>query len=101
MEMAFHRNEKVQAIDELGKWENAVVTEVSEDGYEVRFPGCEHVCDRVVKAGEIRERVAPLEEQIRRKFTDLSCLGVACNVLCDYLLWLHPFSVYACQYFVE
>ena len=91
MEMAFRRNEKVQAIDELGRWENAVVTEVLEDGYEVRFPGCERDCDRVVKAGEIRERVAPLEEQIRSKFTDLSCLDAACNVLYGYLLWLHLF----------
>ena len=67
MEFGFNINQKVQAVDELGRWENAVVTGVTETAWDVRFPGYERDCDRLVSRGEIRERVPPFEEQQRSK----------------------------------
>ena len=68
MEFGYKVNQKVQAVDELGRWENAVVTGIAETGWEVRFPGYERDCDRLVPRDEIRERVPPFEEQQRSKW---------------------------------
>ena len=67
MEFGFNINQKVQAVDELGRWENAVVTGVTETAWDVRFPGYERDCDQLVSRGEIREGVPPFEEQQRSK----------------------------------
>ena len=67
MPFRFNIHQKVQAVDELGRWEDAVIINVKDTGAEVRFPGCERECDRLVCWGEVRERVPPLEQQERRK----------------------------------
>ena len=67
MESVFKVNQKVQAVDELGRWENGVIREVDDDGAAVHFPGYDCDCDRVVSWGELRLRMPPFEEQQRSK----------------------------------
>jgi hypothetical protein len=50
---------QIQALDELGRWENARVAENAADGTRVTFSGWDRSFDRVVKRGEIRRLVDP------------------------------------------
>ena len=60
---------RIQAIDSLGRWENAKVKEIDNTigEYFVTFPGWGSEWDRWVTKGELRIPVRPLREQQRSK----------------------------------
>ena len=67
--MNFEKGAKVQAVDELGRWEEARVCEVTDDGkHLVRFIGWSKQFDRVVGSDEIREIVDPFQISVLGKF---------------------------------
>ena len=60
--MTFEKGAKVQAVDELGRWEEARVSEVTEDDrFLVTFVGWGRKFDRVVCPDEIREIIDPFD----------------------------------------
>ena len=61
---------KVQAVDQIGRWENAIVKAVDGHSVTVKFPGWPGF-DRQAQSIEIRPRVLPKEESDRgRKFIE-------------------------------
>lgn len=61
--------DKVQAVDDIGRWEAGRVTAVLADnhGYKVTFIGWSKDWDRVVENHEVRLPVLPAEERVRSK----------------------------------
>ena len=63
---------RCQAIDEEGRWENAKVTSVNEDGhFVVAFPGWGPAFDRLVRPEETRASIPPVDQQSRSKYTEV------------------------------
>ena len=59
--MAFFVGSRVQAIDELGRWEEAKVVGILEDGFNVTFIGFGKDCDMVVTGESIRSLIDPFQ----------------------------------------
>ena len=57
---------RVQAVDELGHWAQAIIKSVSDSGIAVKFPGYPDD-DRLCSLSEVRRRALPLEQQERGK----------------------------------
>ena len=54
--MIFRKGQKIQAVDELGRWEEARVVEIASDGrYCVKFVGWSAEFNLVVTESEVRE----------------------------------------------
>ena len=61
--MIFRKGQKIQAVDELGRWEGARVVEIASDGrYCVKFVGWSAEFNLVVTESEVREIVDPFSE---------------------------------------
>ena len=59
----YQKGQKVQAVDETGRWENGTIREVTKDGiYIVSFDGWSTIFDVEIgpdNSEEIRDRIAP------------------------------------------
>ena len=54
--MIFRKGQKIQAVDELGWWEEVCVVEIASDGrYCVKFDGWSAEFNQVVTVSEVRE----------------------------------------------
>ena len=61
--MVFRKGQKVQAVNELGRWEKARIVNVSSDGqYLVKFVGWSADFNLLVAEPEVREIVDPFSE---------------------------------------
>ena len=61
--MKFKKGDIVQAVDEVGRWEEAKIKDVLDgERYMVKFVGWRDVYNRVVDSTEVRELPDPLEE---------------------------------------
>ena len=61
--MKFKKGDIVQAVDEVGRWEEAKIKDVLDgERYMVKFVGWRNVYNRVVDSTEVRELPDPLEE---------------------------------------
>ena len=61
------KNQKinVQALDELGRWENGIIVKKFADGTSlVTFPGWSSECDQVLPPESIRERIHPFQGEL-------------------------------------
>ena len=59
--------DRIQALDSLGRWENARIVDILPNGYRVSFIGWASEFDRDLHREEGRLCVAPLGEQRRSK----------------------------------
>ena len=58
---------KVQAIDALGVWANGKELQDRDNGILVRFDGFGSEHDRLCLHNEVRDRLLPYQEYLRRK----------------------------------
>ena len=58
--MNFERGDTVQAVDELGRWEEATIKDICGGRYLVKFVGWRDLYNRLVEPTQVRERQEPL-----------------------------------------
>ena len=63
--MRFEKGSKVQAVDELGRWEEVRIVKKDGDQFEICFVGRGSRFNRLVEQSEVRELVDPFDATIQ------------------------------------
>ena len=63
--MSFEKGAKVQAVDELGRWEEARIIEKDGLNYEVNFVGWGSRFNRVLNSDDVRDIVDPFKTAVQ------------------------------------
>ena len=66
--------DRVQAIDELGRFENGRVISIQQDKFVVKFDGYSSDYNVTTCVSAIRRRLLPYEEYLRSKLFHIQCI---------------------------
>ena len=80
---------RVQALDQLGRWEGARVLAVTEEGIKVSFDGYTSAYDLMVSTTEVRDVIDPFhhlcDSEYRKYFCFVAHLSISLSMMMSHI----------------